>query len=508
MKNSKSIILAALVAGAALSGCSAESNTAGSDSESFGSVQAQLRVNSNGLAVGGDTLSVGYDLSCGGVTVKTGAVPVPLSGSTVSGFFGSVRPANNCVVALSTTVKLDKDLNTNGLADDNVTCSASSASFNVGAGQLIDLGNIAIVCKIDDTADIRFAATIELMNQSLDTFVVAPLSILRQGGVVPPVGLSIKTPTAAPGVTYAWSANGGSFVGCGAAPADCTFMCEADGVFNVQLAANFGTNTLSRSVSVTCAGFGFACGNGVVEAPETCDDGNTVALDGCNATCKLEICGDGIKNNGTAEECEDGNTNDDDLCGNDCKFPVCGDGQVEGTETCDAAVPTCVNCATVTLATCGDGIVNQASEQCDTGGASATCTATCQIPSLNPLCPSCLDTNIPGGLNQACSANANCAAVRDCVVDSDCFKAGKSPSECYCGPTATIGQCSAPAFDPIASGGLCVPQIRAALTSVGQALDNANVLGVMAAAGNPSGDAFGILVPAADFGICIAECTL
>jgi uncharacterized protein (TIGR03382 family) len=31
-----------------------------------------------------------------------------------------------------------------------------------------------------------------------------------------------------------------------------------------------------------------ACGNGIVESGETCDDGNTVSNDGCSATCTTE----------------------------------------------------------------------------------------------------------------------------------------------------------------------------------------------------------------------------
>ena len=32
------------------------------------------------------------------------------------------------------------------------------------------------------------------------------------------------------------------------------------------------------------------CGNGAIEAGEACDDGNTAAGDGCNATCQIEGC--------------------------------------------------------------------------------------------------------------------------------------------------------------------------------------------------------------------------
>lgn len=37
-----------------------------------------------------------------------------------------------------------------------------------------------------------------------------------------------------------------------------------------------------------------ACGNGVLEAGEQCDDGNRVNGDGCNANCTLPACGNGI----------------------------------------------------------------------------------------------------------------------------------------------------------------------------------------------------------------------
>jgi cysteine-rich repeat protein len=44
-----------------------------------------------------------------------------------------------------------------------------------------------------------------------------------------------------------------------------------------------------------------ACGNGAVEAGETCDDGNTTPGDGCSAACLVTYaCGDGVDNDGDA----------------------------------------------------------------------------------------------------------------------------------------------------------------------------------------------------------------
>ena len=62
------------------------------------------------------------------------------------------------------------------------------------------------------------------------------------------------------------------------------------------------------------------CGNGEVEQGETCDDGNTVDGDGCEADCtptpRVPACGDGIVDEG--EACDDGNLVDGDGCQADC----------------------------------------------------------------------------------------------------------------------------------------------------------------------------------------------
>jgi cysteine-rich repeat protein len=70
---------------------------------------------------------------------------------------------------------------------------------------------------------------------------------------------------------------------------------------------------------VLTPGGGAVCGNGVIEAGEQCDDGNTANGDGCSSTCAIEpVCGNGIVQAG--EECDDGNTTSGDGCSSTCQL--------------------------------------------------------------------------------------------------------------------------------------------------------------------------------------------
>jgi cysteine-rich repeat protein len=61
-----------------------------------------------------------------------------------------------------------------------------------------------------------------------------------------------------------------------------------------------------------------ACSDGQQQFPEECDDGNGIDGDGCNASCLIEVCGDGIFQPTLNEECDDGNNTINDGCDNDC----------------------------------------------------------------------------------------------------------------------------------------------------------------------------------------------
>ena len=54
-----------------------------------------------------------------------------------------------------------------------------------------------------------------------------------------------------------------------------------------------GNNVDSDGLPKTTACFS-SCGNGIVESPEECDDGNADNTDACLNTCVHAYCGDGF----------------------------------------------------------------------------------------------------------------------------------------------------------------------------------------------------------------------
>jgi cysteine-rich repeat protein len=82
---------------------------------------------------------------------------------------------------------------------------------------------------------------------------------------------------------------------------------------------------------------GVACGDGLLDPVEQCDDGNNNDGDGCNSLCIIEFCGDGVLQPDLTEECDDGNTLDGDSCSSLCIIEFCGDGalQPDLNEQCD-----------------------------------------------------------------------------------------------------------------------------------------------------------------------------
>lgn len=103
-----------------------------------------------------------------------------------------------------------------------------------------------------------------------------------------------------------------------------------------------------------------ACGDGVLNPGEACDDHNTTSGDGCDANCTVTACGNGVVTFG--EQCDDGNLNGGDCCDGSCQLDVtgttCNDGNpCTRLDSCTAGVcagvaapePTCRAATTVRL---------------------------------------------------------------------------------------------------------------------------------------------------------------
>jgi cysteine-rich repeat protein len=101
------------------------------------------------------------------------------------------------------------------------------------------------------------------------------------------------------------------------------------------------------------------CGNGIIETPELCDDGNDVNGDGCEADCTKTCV------QGSGDTCSDGNPcNGTEVCGAASKCDLgtpladgatCGDGKICKDQKCIDSV-------------CGDLLVANG-EECDDGNA-------------------------------------------------------------------------------------------------------------------------------------------
>jgi len=181
------------------------------------------------------------------------------------------------------------------------------------------------------------------------------------------------------------------------------------------VAAGFGGTIGSGGVN----GGHPSCGNGVLEPPEKCDDGNRGNGDGCSSLCEIElnyicpspgqpcfdtaVCGDGIVT--PDESCDDGNTVSSDGCSGDCQridpgwqcpisgrpcSQICSFGPLDGSVPCSDANDL--------VERCGDGIVT-AGEGCDCGDGTVAVPAGCLGPNGD---------NTYGGCTTKCTWGHRC----------------------------------------------------------------------------------------------------
>lgn len=161
---------------------------------------------------------------------------------------------------------------------------------------------------------------------------------------------------------------------------DAVYQCGVD-LVSTKVVAECDGKCVDSAASAECAPT--TCGDGKVQAPEQCDDGNDDDTDDCTSACKEPTCGDGSVWS-DHEACDDGNEKNDDACLGGCIAATCGDGNVWlGKETCDdknkVDTDNCTNACQ--KATCGDGVVQAGKEECDDDNVTSGdgCSKTCMV---------------------------------------------------------------------------------------------------------------------------------
>jgi hypothetical protein len=168
-----------------------------------------------------------------------------------------------------------------------------------------------------------------------------------------------------------------------------------------------------------------SCGNGTLDANETCDTGHDGACPGqCQPDCRcpdVATCGDGQINQ-PSEQCDgiDANACPGQCLPNcTCGGATCGDGTRQGPEECDGAddgaCPGACQGDCTCGPFCGDGNVD-GGEECDGAGSVACPAAACQG---NCTCgPYCGNNQIDPG--EDCDGSGTGACAGSCNSDCTC----------------------------------------------------------------------------------------
>jgi hypothetical protein len=230
----------------------------------------------------------------------------------------------------------------------------------------------------------------------------------------------------------------------------------------IKAAVQVGTGTGSDLTQI------IFCGDGVVQAPETCDPPGSIPA-GTNNTCRANCtyCGDGITQAG--EACDYNNPNDPVTAAGHCSttctiLPFCGDGVVnQASETCDppGSIPAGTNNTCRADCTyCGDGIT-QAGEACDYNNPNDPITAAHHCSTTCTVLPFCGDgvvnqrseTCDPPGSTPAGTTNtcrADCTYCGDGTVQANdgeaCEPPGTATCDANCQPIKVSAVCRTPGF--------------------------------------------------------------
>jgi hypothetical protein len=410
---------------------------------------------------------------------------------------------------------------------DDITCTGSYGPFAVTPNSSTPF-NMTLLCVDNTKGQILSTVTVDTNacpRLIVDYAVAEPGSALKGSDIdVHSSARDLDNATAA--ITYAWAVKNpanaavGSFVAPTAA--NTKFHCANAGD-SVILTVTASNGQCSKTLETVVSCVNASCGNGVLDADETCD----TALDPTCPTDCTRVCGDGIIESGEGCDPLPANLANAQVCipagsPNACTVrPVsCGDGFVNGAEACDpvgnigvggVALPagsTCNPDCTVqgpAPVVCGNGAVT-GTEECDAGTGttsspvevtSRTCSAKCESWSTT-ACVECEQAGDCFASSDNClgpqgsftiAQQKLCTDVSQCIQDSNCLDgAGSTLGKCYCGTLSTAA-CSAAPFDltaPGAPNGPCAAIMQAGATGV---TSNTQMLAAFTNKSRPTGAA-------------------
>lgn len=248
------------------------------------------------------------------------------------------------------------------------------------------------------------------------------------------------------------NANHNNAMACGNGVVDDGEECD-DGAANSDFAAD------ACRTNCTLA----HCGDSVTDAGEDCDNGpanSHTVPDACRPDCTLPGCGDGVVDVSSGETCDPGPDAPDDHCSSQCQVMYCSNGVIEGDEVCDdgnlvggdGCSPDCLS-----LEICGNGIIDTiAGETCEDGNTVAGdgCSPTCHLEfcgnGVLDASEICDDGNAIAGDN--CSPD--CLSLEVCgnqyvdIIKGEQCDDGNSIAGDGCGPTCLVETCGNEYLDP------------------------------------------------------------
>ena len=200
--------------------------------------------------------------------------------------------------------------------------------------------------------------------------------------------------------TYEWRVNN-EVVGTGT-----TFTfngeVEGEGTYEVKvIGQGAGLRADDDLVTLTVGGVGcIRCGNEVIDAGESCDDGNTDDDDGCSADCLLEIGAGPCEGN---DQCVAVAICFDATCIPRCFGDLdCNDGNSCSSDLCDEETGICSNAFAAPGATCDEGV-------CTNDGECVGC-----FVGTGPIDVGCTESS------PICLVGEGGASCVDCLEESDC----------------------------------------------------------------------------------------